>query len=245
MANLDSELPFLRMYLIGCRYPTLLITRLYTIHVHSFSIHHLSQHPYCLVYSYINSSNLSTHLIEVQISKTRLKTYGEHPAHTGIEYSSNAKMSDPLSIAASVAGLITISAQIVGIAKELFDKVEDAPETMMRVREEVESIEPIFHQVQRMLNGSGSGLNRGNLTMISIHNLMATLTGCVIVYTRLEKKVNEVCGFSDPTSSWKRAGVVANRVKLGLWRHEEVLIIIEELQRHKLSLNMMLTILSW
>jgi len=153
-------------------------------------------------------------------------------------------MSDPLSIAASVTGLITISAQIVAIAKELFGKVKDAPETMMRVKEEVESMEPIFHQVQLLLNGSGS-LNRGNLTMIPIQNFMATLTGCVIVYTRLEEKVNGVCGFSDHTSSWKRAGVVVDRVKWGLWRHEDVLVIIEELQRHKLSLNIMLTILSW
>jgi len=153
-------------------------------------------------------------------------------------------MSDPLSIAASVAGLITISAQIVGMTKELFDKVKDAPETMMKVREEVESMQPIFCQVHLLLNGSGSGLNRGNLTMISIHNLMATLTGCVIVYSKLEKKVNEVCGFNDLTASWRRAGVIADRVKWGLWRHEEVLVIIEDLQRQKLSLNLMLTILS-
>jgi len=153
-------------------------------------------------------------------------------------------MGDPLSIAASIAGLITISAQVVGIVKELFDKVKDAPETMMRVREEVESMQPIFCQVHLLLNGSGSGLNRGNLTMISIHNLMATLTGCVIVYTRLEKKVNEVCGFNDPTASWRGVGIIADRVKWGLWRHEEVLVIIEDLQRQKLSLNMMLTILS-
>jgi len=154
-------------------------------------------------------------------------------------------MADPLSIAASIVGLITISAQIVGVAKEVFEKVKDAPETMMRVREEVESMQPIFCQVHLLLNGSGSGLNRGNLTMISIHNLMATLTGCVIVYTRLEKKVNEVCGFNDPTMSRRSAGVIADRVKWGLWRHEEVLVIIDDLQRQKLSLNLMLTILSW
>ena len=157
-------------------------------------------------------------------------------------------MGDPLSIAASVAGLITISAQIVGMAKELFDKVKDAPETMMRVREEVESMHPIFCQVQLFLIGSGSRLNYGNLTMISIHNLMATLTGCVIVYSRLEKKVNEVCGFGDPTTAsatWRRAGIIADRVKWGLWRHEEVLGIIEDLQRQKLSLNLMLNIITW
>ncbi|RPB25035.1 ankyrin [Terfezia boudieri ATCC MYA-4762] len=183
----------------------------------------------------------------------------EYPAHLSsrpsripkksraYQYSSNAEMGDPLSIAASIAGLITISAQIVGMAKELFDKVKDAPETMMRVREEVECMQPIFCQVQLLLNGSGSGLNHGNLTMISVHNLMAALTGCVIVYSRLEKKVNEVCGFSDPTTAsaaWKRAGVIADRVKWGLWRHEEVLVIIEDLERQKRTLNLMLTIIT-
>ena len=157
-------------------------------------------------------------------------------------------MGDPLSITASVAGLITISAQIVGMAKDVFDKVKDAPETVKRVREEVESMQPIFYQVQQLLNGTGSGLNHGNLTMISVHSLMATLTGCVIVYSRLEKKVNEVCGFNDPTAAstaWKRAGVIADRVKWALWRHEEVLVIIEDLQRQKLSLNLMLAIITW
>jgi len=136
----------------------------------------------------------------------------------------------PLSIAGSVTGLITISAQIVAMAKELFDKVKDAPETVKRVTEEVESMQPIFLQVQHLLTGTGSGLSRDNLIMISVHNLMATLTGCVIVYSRLEAKVNEVCGFNDSTTAtagWKRAGVIADRVKWGLWRHEEVLVIIE------------------
>jgi len=157
-------------------------------------------------------------------------------------------MGDPLSIAASVAGLITISAQIVGMAKDLFGKVKDAPETMVQVREEVESMQPIFCQVQLLLIGTGSGLNRGNLTMITIHSLMATLTSCVIVYSKLEKRVNEVCGFNGPTAAsaaWGRAGVIADRVKWGLWKHEEAMGIIEDLQRQKLSWVLMLTILSW
>jgi len=157
-------------------------------------------------------------------------------------------MGDPLSIVASAAGLITISAHIVGMAKDLFGKAKDAPETMMRVKEEVESMQPIFGQVHLLLNGAGSRPNHGNLTMISIHNLMATLTGCVIVYSKLEKMVNEVCGFNDPataSTAWKRAGVSADRVKWGLWRQEEVLAIIEDLQRQKLSLNLMLTIITW
>ena len=60
--------------------------------------------------------------------------------------------------------------------------------------------------------------------------------------------MNEVCGFSDPTTAsaaWKRAGVIADRVKWGLRGHEEVLVTIEDLQRQKMSLNLMLTIITW
>jgi len=154
---------------------------------------------------------------------------------------------DPLSIAASVAGLINISAQIIGMAKELFMKVNDAPETLMRVREEVGSMQAIFSQVQLLLNGSGKGVNHANLKMISIHSLMSTLTGYVIIYSKLEKMLNEVCGFNDPTTAsamWKREGVIADRVKWGLWRHEDVICIIEDLQRQRLSLNLMVTIIT-
>jgi len=157
-------------------------------------------------------------------------------------------MGDPLSIATSVAGLISISVQIIRIAKDLFDKVNDAPETMMRVKEELESMQPIFYQVHSLLSGTGSRPSSENLTMISIHSLMTTLTGCVIVYSKLEQKVNEVCGFNNLTTAsaaWGSTGVIAGRIKWGLWRHEEVLCIIEDLQRQKLSLNLMLTIITW
>jgi len=73
-------------------------------------------------------------------------------------------------------------------------------------------MQPIFCQVQLWLNGSGSEFNHGNLTMISMHNLMATLTGCVIVYSRL-KKVNEVCSINDPTTvsaAWRRSRIGSN-----------------------------------
>ena len=60
--------------------------------------------------------------------------------------------------------------------------------------------------------------------------------------------MNEVCGINDSTTAtamWKRAGVIADRVKWGLWKHEEVLYIIEDLQGQKRSLNLMLTIITW
>ena len=156
-------------------------------------------------------------------------------------YSSNGEIGDPLSI---VAGLIAISARIAGMIKELFDKVKDVPEPMMQVREEVESMQPIFCHIQLLLNGSGSQPNHGSLTMSSVHNLMATLSVFVTIFSRLEEKVNELCGFNTASSTaWKR--VITKQAKLGLWRQEEVLGIIRDLQREKLNLNLMLTIITW
>lgn len=76
--------------------------------------------------------------------------------------------------------------------------------------------------------------------MISVHNFIITLTGCIIVYSKLDKKVNEECRFNVPTTTsiaWERAGMIVDRVK---WRREEVLCMNEDLQRQKRSLNLML-----
>ena len=106
--------------------------------------HRRSQFPY-LWYIHERQSCQSPHLVYKYIKDCRLKRTpgtripiaraGYNPAedHRSLEirthrYSSNVEMGDPLSIAASVAGLITISAQIVGMAKELFGKVKDAPD---------------------------------------------------------------------------------------------------------------------
>jgi len=71
-----------------------------------------------------------------------------------------------------------------------------------------------------------------NLTMISVHN---SLAGCVIVYSRLAKIVNEVCGgLEESRSDCGSSGAVG-----------AVLGIIEDLLRQKLSLNLMLTIILW
>ena len=80
--------------------------------------------------------------------------------------------------------------------------------------------------------------------MISIYHL-ATLSGCVLVCSGLDKYVSRVAGIVDLSVPASKAGLVLESVKWAVWKEAEVADIIEDLQRHKLSLNLMLSIIQW
>ena len=64
----------------------------------------------------------------------------------------------------------------------------------------------------------------------------------VLVYSSQDKYVNEVMGIVDPSVPASKKGLVWERVKWAVWKEAEV---VEDLQRHKLSLNLMLGIIQW
>lgn len=160
-------------------------------------------------------------------------------------------MSDPLSIAASVAGLLTITAQIATGAKALYTGVKEAPQSIAKIEQEMDDLHMIFCQVQMFLIGAKRH-NPSRLTMVSLHHLMATLSGCVLVCSNLDRKLSEVAGlegkaaFGNSSSAAESAGsYFLTRVRWALWKEAEAAEIIDDLQRHKLSLNLMLNIIQW
>lgn len=48
-----------------------------------------------------------------------------------------------------------------------------------------------------------------------------------------------------PLTSSGKLGLTLARIKWALWREEEATEILQELQQHKLSLNLMLSIIQW
>ncbi|KAI5803536.1 hypothetical protein DFH27DRAFT_51868 [Peziza echinospora] len=160
-------------------------------------------------------------------------------------------MSDPLSIAASVAGLVSISAVILCTLKGLSDSYRDAPASIQRVVVEVQDMCLIFEQVQMFIDGTGHGVQPSHqrLSMIPIQNLVTTLTGCVLVYSRLDEYVCKLVGKKRPNSPGNpQSNIIEYRmkkVKWVLWREAEVKVVLEDLQRHKMSLSLMLSIIHW
>ena len=144
-------------------------------------------------------------------------------------------MSDPVSIIASVVGLATTSAKIASIAKQLYDSGKDAPASIRRIMEEMSQQHLIFGQVQMLLEGHTQKIpSRSRLTMLPLHHLMTILSGCVLAYSSLDEKLSKVAG----------AGFGA-RVQWALWREAEAGVILVDLERHKSSLHMMLSIIQW
>ena len=153
-------------------------------------------------------------------------------------------MSDPLSIIASVVGLATICAKIASISKQLYNSGKDAPASISRISEEMDHLHLIFGQVQMLLEGHVQKKPcKTRLSMLPLHHLMTILSGCVLAYSSLDKKLSEVGGGGATTES---SGVgLGARVKWALWKEAEAGVILVELERHKSSLHMMLMIIQW
>ena len=144
-------------------------------------------------------------------------------------------MSDPLSILASVVGLAATAAKIASIAKQLYNSGKDAPTSISRIGEEMDQLHLIFGQVQMLLEGHVQKRpSRSGLSMLPLHHLMTILSGCVLAYSSLDKKLSEVAN----------AGFGA-RMQWAIWKEAEAGVILVELERHKSSLHMMLTVIQW
>ena len=161
-------------------------------------------------------------------------------------------MSDPLSITSAIAGLLTLTAQIASTACALCVAVKDVPASIRQIEDEMSDLNLVCCQVQLFIGGSTKMPNKGRLTLISLHHLMATLSGCVLMCSALDKKLRDVAGLREAgvhtgttSASGNKAGLLVERIKWALWKEGEVKELVEALQRHKLSLNLMLNIIQW
>ena len=151
-------------------------------------------------------------------------------------------MPDPLSILTSVGGLIATSAKIACIARQLYSSGRDAPASISRISEEMDQLHLIFGQVQILLEGHAKKRpSRSQLSMLPLHHLMTVLSGCVLAYSSLDKKLSSL---TTAGSTGSDLGL-GTRVQWALWGEAEAGLILMELERHKSSLHMMLTIIQW
>lgn len=153
-------------------------------------------------------------------------------------------MSDPLSIAASIAGLVAISAKISSITNQLIASGKNVPPSIIRIREEMDQLYLIFGQVQALLVSQTEKKLSSRLSMLP-PQLMNNLHHCVVVYSSLDKILSDFARLTMTQNSPSLARRLFMRIKWALWDEAEVEAIIEDLQRHKSSLHMMLTIIQW
>lgn len=142
---------------------------------------------------------------------------------------------DPLSVTASIVGLIAAASKITSLLFEITNNLNDAPSLMRHVMNEVQCINSAICSLQAFLwrEAHGSKPPEGE-AMILIDHLVITLTGCVCTFSELEVEINALKSMDGER--------YIDRVKWAI-KQPTVSQLLQRLQNHKSSLVLMLNIL--
>jgi hypothetical protein len=137
---------------------------------------------------------------------------------------------DGLSVTSSVSGLLQVVAKVAAFISSM----RDAPSLMRNVLDEVTALSAIFNQVEDLISNPLNG-KHDRRSMIYVHQVVTTLTGCVCAFSELEQALDGLR--TGDLNVWDR----------GRWAAKESDFdrIMGALQNYKSSLNLMLTIFNW
>jgi hypothetical protein len=144
-------------------------------------------------------------------------------------------MADPLSIAASLSGLISLSQQFTTVLYSFSTSALDARLSVRKLLAEIESLHTIFLQAQ-------SFIHRPQLSFPSCEHLATILTGCVLVYSDLER---HLCSFSSLSGVSNVSGAVLiwESLKWAI-KEEDINALVSDLERQKSNLMLLLGVIT-
>ena len=143
---------------------------------------------------------------------------------------------DPLSAAASIVGILGAAATVSPILKTIIDTVKDAPQLAQNVLVEVSDITACLRQLQTFLLGTAN-ISRSRAALLMVDQVAVTLTNCVMIFSELEEIIDEL-RLNHPTHP---ANV---RLKF-ISKKAAIAKLLARLHASKVSLNLMLTTLTW
>ena len=142
---------------------------------------------------------------------------------------------DPLSVSASVVGLLAAVGSITAFLRRLVNNTSDAPESARHVLAEVYGIGSCLAGLKPFLQGTKTA-STSRTSMIMLDHVIVTLTECMTTFSDLEKALESLKSTQPNT--------VVKRVRWAM-KDQTLRRILSRLQTSKLSLNLMLTMLSW
>lgn len=142
---------------------------------------------------------------------------------------------DPISVSASILGLLGAAANVTAVLTNFARGVKDAPRLARRVITEVEDLKLCLQRLQEFVVSDRS-TSRSRKAMIMVDQLCVVLTSCVMTFSELEDALEGL----KPRNSM----LLGNRLR---WIAKEQTIsrLLQRLQSSKLSLNLVLTTLTW
>ncbi|KAK4642554.1 hypothetical protein QC761_509920 [Podospora bellae-mahoneyi] len=137
-------------------------------------------------------------------------------------------MADPLSITASIVGIVAAASKVLS----LLGDITDAPRSIADLLNEVYDLRLIFCNLQSFIDRTRQ-FDPSRLALIQLGDLVAILTRTVIAFSKLESIVRPLCD-REKLSTWQ---LLSWR-----WQQTAALRVLTQLQRHKISLSLMLQI---
>lgn len=144
-------------------------------------------------------------------------------------------MADPLSVAASIVGILTAAQGISVCITKLVSKAKKAPEEMMELKTTVDTIHAVLSQLQSLLLGQVR-LNHARTALVLVDQIVIALSACVNVFSGLDVLVRSL----ENEESLK----VVERLRW-MAKSGEIKEQLQKLEMQKSSLTLMLTILTW
>ena len=142
---------------------------------------------------------------------------------------------DPLSVTASVVGLLAATAKVSKLLSTFINVAKQAPELAENVLLEVSDVNAALTQLQTLILNLESA-NSSRKRMIMLDKVVVTLANCVMIFSDLETIVCSL-NIEDPKQTWARV----------TWARQEsrIATLSERLQASKTSLTLMVSILTW
>ncbi|KAI6750680.1 hypothetical protein HG530_014576 [Fusarium avenaceum] len=130
------------------------------------------------------------------------------------------KMSDPLSVAASIAGLISITVEAVKFLSPYVSAAKETPQVAAHVYSEVQSTQVILMGLQSLTKNLQS-VSIQHAAMIGVNQVVAVLTDGVLLYSELHKELQ---------SLWAKDGVekvpLIGRLQLQSFKSSMTLVLM-------------------
>ncbi|KAI0430749.1 hypothetical protein F5Y09DRAFT_306787 [Xylaria sp. FL1042] len=140
---------------------------------------------------------------------------------------------DPLSVAASVVGLLAAGGKVTSLLFTVITKCKDSPNLARSILFEVADVSAVLGQLQDFLiDRTKAASERGNL--ILLEQLLITLTGCVTTYSDIQFILTSL-NISEDMGTFDRIKWTRQEDKLNT--------LVQRLQCHKSSLTLMLNII--
>ena len=144
---------------------------------------------------------------------------------------------DPLSVMASVVGLLAGAGKVATVLRKLKTSVVDAPVSIGLLLFQIEDISNCLSAVKLLLLEINSAPKR-RVSMVQVDHLVATLTEAVLTFSELEAVIIPLKDINVSAVS------TIQRLKWA-WEEENMANIMTRLDRHKSSLSLILNILQW